>query len=169
MNTIEVKAELWDLCINQGIFNVVSKENASRIQSIFETTISIYIPREDNIEILKKEFIIKIKEELNKLNSFEEKQKEYNLLLSNKPPVKIDFSDKIDEPIKNIDELVEKTQNNRQEVFKQFEALPVNNKMNEINNDGSKEINWSKVIKSQNDILIKILETQQKILVLLQK
>ena len=42
--------------------------------------------------------------------------------------------------------------------------------MNEINNDGSnKEINWPKVIKTQNDILIKILETQQKILLLLQK
>jgi hypothetical protein len=39
--------------------------------------------------------MIKIKEELNKLNSFEERQKDYDQLLSNPKPKTIDFSDKL--------------------------------------------------------------------------
>ena len=102
--------------------------------------------------------MIKIKEELNKLNSFEERQKDYDQLLSNPKPKTIDFSDKLDEPIKNIDSLVEKTQQMRQEVFNQLE-LPKQ----------TTNIDWQKVIKTQNDILIKILETQHKILQIINK
>ena len=159
MNNVSIKAELWDLCIDNGMFNMINKDNVSKIQSIFETTIQLFNDRKEPIEILKREFMVTIKEELKKLNSFEEKEKEYKQLLNNSPPPKIDFSDKIDEPIKNIDALLEKTQNNRQEVFKNIEYIPPENN----------GINWAKVIKTQNDILIKILETQNKILVLLQK
>ena len=114
--------------------------------------------------------MIKIKEELNKPSTFEEKQKEYEVLLNKQPPTKIDFSDKIDEPIKNIDALLEQTQNNRQELFKLTDPVKQQNenityKSEQIRN----EINWNSVIKTQNDILIKILETQHKILQILQK
>ena len=161
MNELNNKAQLWNKCIEQGIFNAVNKSDAHKIQPLFEGTLNIFANRIDNIDILNNEFIVKIKEEINKLNSFEERQKEYDKLLKNTSPPKIDFSDKIDEPLKNIDSLVEQTQQMRQEVFKTLEQpKPL---MHE------NTIDWQKVIKTQNDILIKILETQQKILQIINK
>jgi hypothetical protein len=158
MNEITNKALLWNTCIEQGIFNNVNKEDALKIQPLFESVLEKFTNRREPIELLNNECIFKIKEEINKLNSFEEKQKEYDKLLKNTTPPKIDFSDKLDEPIKNIDSLVEKTQQIRQEVFNQIELpKPTNN------------IDWQKVIKTQNDILIKILETQHKILQIINK
>ena len=158
MNEITNKALLWNTCIEQGIFNNVNKEDALKIQPLFESVLENFTNRREPIELLNNECIFKIKEEINKLNSFEEKQKEYDKLLKNKIPPKIDFSDKLDEPIKNIDSLVEKTQQMRQEVFNQIE-LP----------KSTNNIDWQKVIKTQNDILIKILETQHKILQIINK
>ena len=157
MNEITNKAQLWNKCIEQGIFNNVNKNDASRIQSLFETTLQQFNNRVEGVEILNNEFIIRIKEEINKLNSFEERQKEYDKLLKSNIPPKIDFSDKLDEPLKNIDSLVEQTQQMRQDVFKTLEQP----KQMQDN------IDWQKVIKTQNDILIKILETQNKILQIL--
>jgi len=158
MNEITNKALLWNTCIEQGIFNNVNKEDALKIQPLFESVLEKFTNRREPIELLNNECIFKIKEEINKLNSFEEKQKEYDKLLKNNTPPKIDFSDKLDEPIKNIDSLVEKTQQMRQEVFNQLE-LP----------KPTPNIDWQKVIKTQNDILIKILETQHKILQIINK
>jgi len=157
MNEITNKAQLWNKCIEQGIFNNVNKNDAPRIQPLFETTLQQFNNRVESVEILNNEFIIRIKEEINKLNSFEERQKEYDKLLKSNVPPKIDFSDKIDEPLKNIDSLVEQTQQIRQDVFKTLEQP----KQMQDN------IDWQKVIKTQNDILIKILETQNKILQIL--
>ena len=81
MNEITNKAQLWNKCIEQGIFNNVNKNDASRIQSLFETTLQQFNNRVEGVEILNNEFIIRIKEEINKLNSFEERQKEYDKLL----------------------------------------------------------------------------------------
>jgi hypothetical protein len=170
MNSLNNKAKLWDECIQQGIFNYVHKDNASKVQSIFETTVDFFSNRNESIELINKEFMIKIKEELNKPSTFEEKQKEYEVLLNKQPPTKIDFSDKIDEPIKNIDALLEQTQNNRQELLKSIE--PIKQQLDNVpynSHQTRNEINWSSVIKTQNDILIKILETQNKILQILQK
>jgi hypothetical protein len=157
MNELNNKAELWNKCIEQGIFNNVNKNDASRIQPLFETTLQQFNNRMESVEILNNEFIIRIKEEINKLNSFEERQKEYDKLLKSNVPTKIDFSDKLDEPIKNIDSLVEQTQQMRQDVFKTLEQPK----------QVHENIDWQKVIKTQNDILIKILETQNKILQIL--
>ena len=186
MNSLTNKAKLWDDCIQQGVFNSVHKDNVSKIQNIFETTIDIFITKNDSIDILNKEFMIKIKEELNKLNSFEERQKDYDQLLSNPKPKTIDFSDKLDEPIKNMDLLLEKTQNNRQEIFKLIDK-PLDKSLQDksfidksiINNSvidksiidkpNDLNIDWASVIKKQNDVLIKILETQQTILQILKK
>jgi hypothetical protein len=170
MNSLNNKAKLWDECIQQGTFNYIHKDNALKVQSIFENTVEFFSNRNESIELINKEFMIKIKEELNKPSTFEEKQKEYEVLLNKQPPTKIDFSDKIDEPIKNIDALLEQTQNNRQELFKLTDPVKQQNenityKSEQIRN----EINWNSVIKTQNDILIKILETQHKILQILQK
>ena len=75
MNNVSIKAELWDLCIDNGMFNMINKDNVSKIQSIFETSIQLFNERKEPIEILKREFMVTIKEELKKLNSFEEKEK----------------------------------------------------------------------------------------------
>jgi hypothetical protein len=197
MNNIKNKAELWEKCINLGIFSNIHKDMAPRIQSTFETVIEGFTNRKENIELLNQECIIKIREEIGKLNTFEERQKEYDTLLNNAPPAKIDFSDKVDEPIQNIESLVEITQNNRQELFKQLDTKPISNTtvnntiigstplmnsspiinssplMNSSPFTNTKQINDSRlsieqIIKSQNNILIKILETQNKILEALQ-
>jgi hypothetical protein len=168
MNSLTNKAKLWDQCIEQGLFNNVHKDNVSKIQPMFESTIDMFITINDDIEILNRDFIIKMKEELNKLNSFEERQKDYDQLLNNPKPKTIDFSDKLDEPIKNMDLLLEKTQNNRQEIFKSVDKQLTNNSL--IDKPFEQQtIDWGSVIKKQNDILIKILETQQTILQLLKK
>ena len=170
MNQLTNKALLWNKCVDQGIFNNVNKGDAPRIQPLFESTLDSFNNRFEDLEVLNNEFIIKIKEEINKLNSFEERQKEYDKLLKSNVPPKIDFSDKLDEPLKNIDSLVEQTQQMRQEVFKSLDKQPVpNNTMLNTNilNSNLGNIDLQKVIKIQNDILIKILETQNKILQIL--
>jgi hypothetical protein len=180
MNEITNKALLWNKCVDQGIFNNVNKSDAPRIQPLFESTLESFNNRFEDLEILNNEFIIKIKEEINKLNSFEERQKEYDKLLKTNTPPKIDFSDKLDEPLKNIDSLVEQTQQMRQEVFKNLEKQNVSNttllnsslntsSLNNSSNNNLGNFDLQKVIKTQNEILIKILETQNKILQIINK
>ena len=190
MNTIKNKAYLWEKCISLGIFENIHKDMAPRIQTTFENVIEGFSNRKENVDILNQECIIRIKEEIGKLNTFEERQKEYDTLLNKAPPTKIDFSDKIDEPIQNIESLVERTQNNRQEIFKQLDKpdkLP-NTSFDPLLQNASSNTSFplnaslpsnayfqpksmdsfTHVMKSQNNILIKILETQHKILELLQ-
>ena len=176
MNTNKNKAELWEKCINLGIFENIHKDMSPRIQSTFENVIEGFSNRKDNIDVLNQECIHKIKEEISKLNTFEERQKEYDTLLNKAPPAKIDFSDKVDEPIQNIESLVERTQNNRQEIFKQLDTRPLDSKPLNVTLIDSKPLDTNQpiptslaqVIKTQNNILIKLLETQYKILEVLQ-
>ena len=157
MNSNENKSQLWEQCLKQGLFNSIAHLEQNKIVQMFENTIQLFEGRNNPIQELHTEFFIKLKEEIIKSNTFEEREREYKSLLSNAPPTKIDFSDKVDEPIKNIDNLVEKTQQMRQEVFNSIEPPK-----QIINNAPSLDI--ALLIKKQNDILIKILETQQKIL-----
>jgi hypothetical protein len=188
MNTIKNKAYLWEKCISLGVFENIHKDMAPRIQSTFENVIEGFSDRKENIDILNQECINRIRDEIGKLNTFEERQKEYDTLLNKAPPAKIDFSDKVDEPIQNIESLVERTQNNRQEIFKQLDVKPTNIQMKTspmINMSpisttpiggtqfGTTPINdfrpsIEQIIKTQNNILIKILDTQNKILEALQ-
>ena len=162
MNNIQNKALLWDICIKNGLFTQISKEQAPKIQSTFESVVDSFASRQEPIELLNKECINKIRDEIAKLNtnatSFDARQKDYDSLLNKPPPPKIDFSDKVDEPIQDINKIVERTQTMRQETFKFAEprAEP-------------QSIDWIQVIKSQNNILMKILETQHKILDVLNK
>jgi hypothetical protein len=162
MNNIQNKALLWDICIKNGMFTQIPKEQSSKIQSTFETVVDSFSSRDEPIELLNKECIIKIKEEISKLNSntssFDARQKDYDSLLNKPPPPKIDFSDKIDEPIQDINKIVERAQTMRQETFKFAEPRAE-----------TQSIDWVQVIKSQNNILMKILETQHKILDVLNK
>ena len=152
MNSNENKAFLWEKCITDGIFNNIHKEKASSIQGIFENVIAEFVKINitEPLDVTNIKIIQKLKEEINKTNSYEETQKTYDELLNKKPPQTINFSDIKDEPIKNLDKLLEQTQDSRKDVFKQ-----------------NVQIDWGKIIKNQNDILIKILETQNTIISLL--
>jgi len=162
MNNIQNKALLWDICIKNGMFTQIPTEQAPKIQSTFESVVDSFSSRKEPIDVLNKECINKIRDEISKLSSnstsFDARQKDYDSLLNKPPPPKIDFSDKLDEPIQDINKIVEQTQAMRQEAFKfaeqRVEPPP---------------IDWVQVIKSQNNILMKILETQQKILDALNK
>ena len=168
MNTNKNKADLWEKCINLGIFENIHKDMSPLIQSTFESVVEGFSNRKENIDVLNQECIHKIKEEISKLNTFEERQKEYDTLLNRAPPAKIDFSDKVDEPLQNIESLVERTQNNRQEIFKQLDTTPVKQPIIESLPSNESLPSLAQIIKTQNNILIKILETQHKILEVLQ-
>ena len=149
MNSNENKALLWEKCITDGIFNNIHKEKASSIQGIFENVIAEFLKINSNesLDVINIKIIQKLKEEINKTNSYEENQKTYDELLNKPMPPKINFSDTKDEPIKNLDKLLEQAQDFRKDAFK---PIP--------------QIDWGKIIKNQNDILIKILETQNTII-----
>ena len=152
MNTIPNKSYLWEQCVQLGLFIHIPKDSASKIQTMFESIIERFSEKKEPIDVLNKQFLDYFKDELAKLNSFEERQKEYDKMLKKTPPP-IDFSEKKDEPLglENINKVIE-----HQETIRQ---LPI-----EI----PEAVNWSQVIKSQNDILIQILQTQIKILNILQ-
>ncbi len=152
MNSNENKAYLWEKCITDGVFNNIPKEKASSVQGIFENVIVDFLKLNlnENLDITNIKIIQKLKEEIIKMNSFEETQKSYDQLLIKPPPPSINFSDVKDEPIQNLDKLLEKVQDSRKETFKQ-----------------NVQIDWGKIIKNQNEILIKILETQNTIINLL--
>jgi len=154
MNSNENKAYLWEKCITEGIFNNIHKEKASSVQGIFENVIADFLKLNttDKLDVINIKIIQKLKEEINKTNSFEETQKSYDELLNKPNPPKINFSDVKDEPIKNLDKLLEQTQDSRKDIFKP-----------------NVQVDWGKIIKNQNDILIKILETQNTIIGLLKK
>jgi len=141
MNTIQNKGYLWDQCSQKGLFVNITANSSDKIKALFESVIERFAEKKEDIAVLNQEFIEYFKDEITKINSFEERQKEYDEMLKNKPPP-IDFTEKvhITEPIQ----------------------------MNEIKR-APPEVDWGQVIKSQNDILIKILETQIKIMFLLQK
>lgn len=149
MNSNENKAYLWEKCITDGVFNNIHKEKASSIQGIFENVISEFLKMNstETLDVINIKIIQKLKEEINKTNSFEQTQKSYDELLNKQTPPKINFSDIKDEPIKNLDKLLEQAQDFRKDTFK----TPA-------------QIDWGKIIKQQNDILIKILETQNTII-----
>jgi len=151
MNSNENKAYLWEKCITDGVFNNIHKEKASSIQGMFESVIADFlkINSSEALDIINIKIIQKIKEEINKINSYEETQKSYDVLLNKPVPPKINFSDVKDEPIKNLDKLLEQAQDSRKNVDTYKPNAP---------------IDWGKIIKNQNDILIKILETQNTII-----
>jgi len=142
MNTIQNKGYLWDQCSQKGLFVNITASSSEKIKALFEAAIERFADKTEDIAVLNQQFIESFKDEITKVNSFEERQREYDEMLKNKPPP-IDFTEKVDitEPLQNRE--------NRAPVIQ--------------------EVDWGQVIKSQNEILIKILETQIKILFMLQK
>ena len=141
MNTIQNKSYLWDQCSQKGLFVNITASSTEKIKALFESVIERFSDKKEDIAVLNTQFIDYFKDEITKINSFEERQKEYDEMLKTKPPP-IDFTEKMD-------------------------AEPINQVVQKI--EQAREVDWGQVIKSQNDILIKILETQIKIMYLLQK
>jgi len=139
MNTIQNKSYLWDQCSQKGFFVNITASSSEKIQSLFESVIERFSEKKEEVSVLNQQFLDYFKDEISKINSFEERQKEYDEMLKNKPPP-IDFTEKVDITSPVI-----------------------------IPPPQAQQVDWSQVIKNQNDILIKILETQIKILFLLQK
>jgi len=140
MNTIQNKSYLWDQCSQKGLFVNITASSSEKIKALFESVIERFADKKEDVAVLNPQFIDYFKDEIGKLNSFEERQKEYDEMLKNKP-APIDFTEKVDitEPVQ----------------------MPIQRE--------PAQVDWGQVIKSQNDILIKILETQIKIMFLLQK
>jgi hypothetical protein len=139
MNTIQNKSYLWDLCSQKGLFVNITANMSEKVQGLFESAVERYSEKKEDVSVLNEQFIDYFKDELAKMNSFEERQREYDEMLKNKPPP-IDFTEKVSEPVQQV-----------------------------VWNEPVQKVDWNQVIKSQNEILIKILETQIKILFMLQK
>ena len=141
MNTIQNKGYLWDQCSQKGLFVNITANSTEKVKALFESAIERFADKTEDIAILNQQFIDSFKDEITKMNSFEERQREYDEMLKNKP-APIDFTEKVD-------------------IALPVSVPPIRTTV--------PEVDWAQVIKSQNDILIKILETQIKILFMLQK
>jgi hypothetical protein len=171
MNTNETKAKIWNMCIERGVFDKVKGDDFKKIQDIFEKIVKGYANVEPSIDIFNK-VIDSITLDVQNQNksqtiSFEDIQKEYDVLLKTPIPKKIDFSDSKDPEntvvgTNDIDQRMDSNgiyQSLNQEM--QFQNLK------DISKESSKETNKIKleeILMTQNKILIQILETQIKII-----
>lgn len=170
---IHDKAEIWDLCLQNNIFLGIQNNMFPKIQEIFEDTIN------DNMNVSKEELLklisINIKSVGNTLN--------YKDLLPKEKVVDINFNDDVqDEPLVNIDKILEEKQKERNlisldhketnsvininQLAQETETYKIE-KETKKNNDF--ENNVYKILENQNDCLVKLLEYQIKILEYLQK
>jgi len=144
---------LWDKCAQKGLFVNITANSSDKVKELFESVIERFSTKSEEISLLNEQFIEQFKDELTKMNSFEARQKEYDEMLKNKP-VPIDFT----EPTNQV-QLQNQNQVLEQEFIQSTPSI----------SQPQPPVDWGQVIKNQNDILIKILETQIKIMFLLQK
>ena len=170
MNSNEVKAQIWNMCIEKGTFNKVKGEDFKEVQSIFEKIIKSYEKVDPSQEVFNK-IIDSITLEILDINkppsvavSFEKIQKEYDQLLNAPIPNKIDFTNM---PSNTI---VESSFNSKfdSKFDSKFTDLDKEGKNHNQNQDKSK-VRLEEIIMTQNKILIQILETQVKIIEILKK
>jgi len=176
MNTNETKAKIWNMCIERGVFDKVKGEDFKKIQDMFEKIIKGYEKVEPSVEIFNK-VIDSIALDVQNQNqppkpaSFEDIQKEYDVLLKTPIPTKIDFSDK--DSLENnvigtngIETNVMGTNiDARSGSLNQFDyqgisRIPFENDKNKKES----KIKLEEILMTQNKILIQILETQIKII-----
>ena len=193
MNTTQNKASLWKSCVEQGIFDNIPSSYQPQIQGQFESMIRQF--NNEGLELSKANqiFLRDFKIELMKLTntpiptkSFEETKNEYNKLFQPEKPEKIDFNKEMDTPLKDIEKLLKEKADQRllesQNYFKDVRdetivAMPketIEPRIPEVvriptpnTNDRTEEL--IKLFKQQHKILSGILESQIKIIELLQK
>lgn len=135
---IEMEKEtLWNECLLQNVFVGYTETELPNVQSTFE---QVY---DGNQYTTPAEFVERLTQKLKSARQFEYK----DLLPPQIPPV-IDFSDKEEEPLKDIDRLISEKKTERE----QWMTTPA-----------------EEHYKYQNKILEQILESQIKILKALQK
>jgi len=182
--TNEYKAKLWNDCLSANIFIGCSESEVPKVQELFEKTI------EENRDISTSDFISIMSVKIKQMTQMSYK----DLIPTEKKPI-IDFSDNIEEePLTNIDKLIEQKQKERQnDTFVSQPSNPIvpTNKIlgpsniimptnpiastnpilgpNTILTPPNKMIDIEKMIRQQNIILEQILESQIKILKHLQK
>jgi len=195
MNTTQNKASLWKSCIEQGIFDNIPSSYQPQIQGQFESMIRQF--NNEGLELSKANqiFLRDFKIELMKLTNtpiptktFEETNAEYNKLFQPDKPEKIDFNKEMDTPLKDIERLLKEKADQRllesQNYFKDVRAETIIETKDTVpqirleprlepripevpTNDRTEEL--IKLFKQQHKILSGILESQIKIIELLQK
>ena len=180
MNTNETKCKIWNMCIERGVFDKVKGEDFRKIQDIFEKIIKSYEKVDPSVEIFNK-VIDSIALDVQNQNqppkpaSFEDIQKEYDVLLKTPIPTKIDFTDK--DPENNIIGTnvigtngmtnIDATDLNKfdyQSVISQEVSYQNSTQSTIQSNKKEPKIKLEEVLMTQNKILIQILETQIKII-----
>lgn len=170
---MEYKAQVWNECLKQNVFDQCREDELPRIQELFEKTIEETKDINEIISILR----VKIKEVTYK-----------DLIPSEKRPI-IDFSDNVEEePLKDLDKLISEKQKERQNeepmmtpkkepvMYSNDEPVvshppmnqpaPLTNQPAPINQPimSSELLELKQMVYQQNLILEKILESQIKIL-----
>jgi hypothetical protein len=169
------------MCIERGVFDKVKGEDFKKIQDMFEKIIKGYEKVEPSVEIFNK-VIDSIALDVQNQNqppkpaSFEDIQKEYDVLLKTPIPTKIDFTDK--DPLENniigantnvigtnsMDSRSELNQFDYQAVISQENISKGNSQTPFQNVKKESNIKLEEILMTQNKILIQILETQIKII-----
>ena len=186
----ENKAMMWQILSENGAFNDIPNSNFYRVKTLYETTI-VEISHLSNLNIternkltistmIKKLPYLKIKQVSKPLEEFqikldkefENKQEEFFKLIKRPSPNEIEFNDKTDEPLNNID--MNNKLNNmmkmRQEELNQIIPEKINNKENSEDNLEKNTVNISdrenshKIIHengSSNDYMLSELANSQ--------
>ena len=199
INTTQNKASLWKSCVEQGIFENIPSSYQPQIQVLFESMIRQFNNDGLELSKSNQIFLRDFKIELMKLTntpiptkSFEETNNEYNKLFQPDKPEKIDFNKEMDTPLKDIEKLLKEKADQRllesQNYFKDIrtetiveqthtevnsipEIIRIPQEMNfpHENRTNDKTDELIKMMKQQHKILSGILESQIKIIELLQK
>jgi len=188
MNTPQNKAALWKSCVEQGIFDKVPPGMQYQVQGLFELTINQFNNEGLDIamanQLLLKEFKLQLGKMIGQYipqKSFEELNDEYKGQYQAKTPEKIEFSKEKDTPIEDLEEILklksEQRQNEIHEFFKEDHKIGgvlqeplfqhVVEKKQEIDKEPIHTSNEE--IKLHRRILESILESQLRIIELLQK
>ena len=187
----ENKAMLWKLMENGNMFNGISDEYVSTIKyefdkKIYEITTKNVTLGYSLIQLNKmfisemlaylekfKETISKIKESSRQVSTFqdalEKKKEDFNALMLNKPPDKVDFSDKFDDkPISsnNIEAILAETISRREkELNIVLDTQTKNEKINgnNNNNNGNNNIRIGSVLKKNEVLKVKQVRFSDKV------
>jgi len=193
MNTSQNKAALWKSCVEQGLFEKIPPSYQHQIQGLFELTIRQFNNEGIDLATANQFFLRDFKIQLAKLTNtpiptktFEETNSEYNKLFQPDKPDKIDFNKEMDTPLKDIEKLLKEKADQRlmesQNYFKDVRVETIENtpldqpqllqtSFVEVPPAliDTKDDEFLKMYKTQQKILTGILESQIKIIELLQK
>lgn len=184
MNTIENKSFLWRYCVENSFFNEIPPTMIEQVRGLFEKTVKEY--ENDSVELdtsnklFIKDFrlkIFKLGESIKKDLEFQKTEQEYKSMLTPPKPKEIEFTKERDKPIENLEKLIEEKSKEREiDIHKVFTEDHKNKSLglvNQVNLGSNEECNNFKEIQKmyqvQNKILQSIVESQIKIIDLLQK